>query len=190
MNSVARHAFGRSESGPNPLTQWIQHNPIKAAVALGAFAITRVWTEESLPSVPYFTLEVLGWAAAVVYISAAFAHLRGFCEACFHQPYGGDQAAERHRTFLQLFHWRQDNVGKWIALLVVFVVGVLFIMTFNSPAMQSLALVISYSALAFLGHKHRIHSWLRPWCPQCKDDGGPDDRTVVPEPGPTAVKQA
>lgn len=176
---------------PSPRKQWIVHHP---GVYVAAIALVDIPGElhRFFPGVGWLT--AVNWVATgaaqivlIAFLWSTIQHMRGFCDTCYAQPLGGPQTAERRRAWLWL--WHRLATSKLVLLGALASLAVGSIAVGDRPWPNLILSVAAASYLTAMLYAERHHSWLLPWCPWCRDDGGPD--LVEPDvPVPTGQKVA
>jgi len=142
-------------------------------------------------------LKALALALACVAIASSacemFVHDRNLClrdlqEAPLLDPQG---AVDKNRSRLRTFHDRRFKVVVLTMsagpLLAVLLVPGRESMSTTLRVVSTVVAVVGIAVLAFAGRLSAVHRRLRPWCPWCRRDGGPDDPVVAPTPDPAGT---
>lgn len=170
---------------PNPIARWIDHHPAASALVLIASdAIYYLVPGAAIQLVS----RVVGWIAVGLIIYSMRRHMFGFCQTCFSQPLGGPEMAKRKARHLWYHH---VMLSGWnVLIMAVFVIGwnIISVLLFGDHGWPSFVSCAPIYAVCYMNlQSSRMHQWLVPWCPWCRDDGGYAEPSPVPDPSGTKI---
>lgn len=187
MISISENSQFRS-GDPSRKFQWLEHHPIPVmimALSLNVGTLMLGLPEVRSPETDFLamTLSLASVILLVSWFSATLAHRRGFCQTCFNQPLGGPQTAKRKVRTLRTFH----VVTARPALMLGIALAILVTMLLTSGWVKIAMNFVYFPLLAYELHCSKMHSWLVPWCPWCRGDGGFGEEAITPDPTGTKV---
>lgn len=130
-----------------------------------------------------------------VYIRSHYSHGPGLCRRCMEAWQrvglaGLLRATQQYRRYLELQHWLSSRVGIAAMTITLVVYLVVYFLFTGHTLVQITATAALYAEMALLARTNRIHHWLTPWCPWCRDDGdGGGGGALLPEPDPALSRQ-
>jgi hypothetical protein len=183
---------GNKGKDPNKVAQWMKHRPIMYSVVLFLWYTLQTLLGGLLPSWASWTMTAVSFVGMIFLIKVELGHMYGFCDTCFHQPLPSPEDLEKRKPTLQRHHWLLNHPYMPFIAMVCSMAGFLLFSNFLFPGQAWTVVVLfgpMYAGGAWVGHTTQVHSWLRPQCPWCKDNGGGGLVEVV-DPVPSGVKQA